>query len=111
MYYLLLLSLDLYPLCQVLKLTCLLLIWFMNVFVNTLKLLFPYIEKTAAQLLECQSVCYCHAMCESLKCKVVIETSLTRLDKINMSLKTPKSCCLFKVHPEALSVNKDPVRS
>lgn len=83
----------------------------MNVFVNTFKLFFHDIQKTAAQLLECRSVCYCHAMCESLKCKVVIETSLTRLDKINMSLKTPKSCCLVKVHSEALSVNKDTVKS
>lgn len=54
---------------------------------------------------------YCHAMCESLKCKVVIETSPTRLDKINMSLKTSKSYCLFKFYPEALSVDIDPVKS
>lgn len=80
-------------------------------FVNTFKLLFHAIQKTAAQLLECCSVCYCRAMCQSLKCKVVIETSLTRLDKITMSLKTSKSCYLFKVHPEALSVSKDPVKS
>lgn len=80
-------------------------------FLNTFRLLFHDIQKTAAELLECCSVCYCHEVCESLKCKVVIETSLTRLDKINMSLKTSKSCCSFKVHPEALSVNKDPVKS
>lgn len=87
----------------------------MKMFLNTFRLLFHDIQKTVAEPLECCSVCYCHEVCESLKCKVVVETSLTRLDKINMSLKTSlktsKSCCSFKVHPEALSVNKDPVKS